>query len=35
VTGQRSFATDTTASIFYREDGATITPGMAGAQALR
>jgi type IV pilus assembly protein PilA len=35
ITGQRSFAIATSATIYVREDGATIAPGMAGASALR
>lgn len=35
ITGSRSFAIATAATIYVREDGVTITPGMAGASALR
>jgi hypothetical protein len=35
TTGERSFAIMTSGSMFYRSDGVTITPGMAGATALQ
>jgi prepilin-type N-terminal cleavage/methylation domain-containing protein len=35
ITGQRSFAVATAATLYVREDGVTIAPGMAGAMALR
>jgi prepilin-type N-terminal cleavage/methylation domain-containing protein len=35
ISGQRAFAIATSATIFVKEDGATIAPGMAGASALR
>ena len=35
ISGQRAFATDTRASIFWNQTGATITPGMAGANVLQ
>ncbi len=35
ATGQRSFATDTTGTIYYNNPGVTIMPGMAGATALQ
>jgi prepilin-type N-terminal cleavage/methylation domain-containing protein len=35
MSGQRSFALATTGPIFTRDDGVTITPGMAGAYTLR
>jgi prepilin-type N-terminal cleavage/methylation domain-containing protein len=35
MSGQRSFAMSTTGPIFARDDGVTITPGMAGAYTLR
>ena len=34
-TGQRSFATDTRATIYFKNDGATIAKGMAGASVLQ
>ncbi len=34
-TGDRSFAIMTSGAIFFRSDGATITPGMAGATVLQ
>jgi len=34
-TGERSFAIMTTGQIFFRSDGVTIAPGMAGATALQ
>ena len=34
-TGQRSFATDTRGTIYFRNDGATIPAGMAGASVLQ
>jgi type IV pilus assembly protein PilA len=34
-TGERSFAIMTSGAIFFRSDGATITPGMAGATVLQ
>jgi prepilin-type N-terminal cleavage/methylation domain-containing protein len=35
ITGQRSFAIATGATIYLKEDGSTIAPGMVGASALR
>jgi type IV pilus assembly protein PilA len=35
LTGQRSFAISTGGTIYFADDGSLITPGMAGAQALR
>ena len=35
ITGQRSFAIVTSGTIYFRDDGAIITPGLAGASALR
>ena len=35
ISGQRAFATDTRASIFWNQDGTTIAPGMAGANVLQ
>jgi len=35
ITGQRSFAVSTAATLYVREDGALIVPGMAGATVLR
>ena len=35
VTGERSFAIATGGSMFFRSDGVTITPGMAGAVNLQ
>jgi type IV pilus assembly protein PilA len=35
ATGERSFAIMTSGSMFFRSDGVTITPGMAGATALQ
>jgi prepilin-type N-terminal cleavage/methylation domain-containing protein len=35
ATGQRSFAVDTLGTIYFRLDGATIAPGMAGAAVLQ
>ncbi|HVQ15289.1 MAG TPA: hypothetical protein VMS40_16920, partial [Vicinamibacterales bacterium] len=34
-TGERSFAIMTSGAIFFRSDGVTITPGMAGAAVLQ
>jgi hypothetical protein len=34
-TGQRSFAIDVRGTFYFRDDGSTITAGMAGASALR
>ena len=34
ITGQRSFAIATSATIFFKHDGTLITPGMSGASAL-
>jgi len=34
-TGQRSFATDTRATIYFKNDGSTISAGMAGASVLQ
>ena len=35
TTGERSFAISTEGSIFFRADGVTVTPGMAGAAVLQ
>lgn len=35
LTGQRSFAIATSATIYVKDDGTLIAPGMAGASALR
>lgn len=35
ITGQRSFATSTQASIYVKDDGTIIAPGMAGAVPLQ
>jgi prepilin-type N-terminal cleavage/methylation domain-containing protein len=35
ISGQRSFAVATSATVYVKEDGTLITPGMAGASALR
>jgi prepilin-type N-terminal cleavage/methylation domain-containing protein len=35
ITGQRSFAIATAATIYVKDDGTLIAPGMAGASALR
>jgi prepilin-type N-terminal cleavage/methylation domain-containing protein len=35
ITGQRSFAIATGGTIYFKDDGSAIVPGMAGAQALR
>jgi prepilin-type N-terminal cleavage/methylation domain-containing protein len=35
ITGQRSFAISTGGTIYYKDDGTLIAPGMAGTQALR
>jgi len=35
ATGQRSFATDSRATIYFLNNGTTITPGMAGASFLQ
>ncbi len=35
INGQRSFAIATSATIYVKDDGALIAPGMAGASALR
>jgi prepilin-type N-terminal cleavage/methylation domain-containing protein len=35
ISGQRSFAVSTAATLYVREDGALIAPGMAGATVLR
>ena len=34
-TGQRAFAIATSATIYVKDDGTLIAPGMAGASALR
>lgn len=34
ITGQRSFATATAGTIYYKDDGTPIAPGMAGATSL-
>jgi type IV pilus assembly protein PilA len=34
LTGQRSFATDSRGTIFFKDDGSTIAAGMAGASTL-
>ena len=35
ATGQRSFGTDSRGTIYFMNDGTTITPGMGGASVLR
>ena len=35
ITGERSFAIATSGTIYFRDDGAIIAPGLAGASALR
>jgi prepilin-type N-terminal cleavage/methylation domain-containing protein len=35
ITGQRSFATSTGGTIYFKDDGTLIAPGMAGALSLR
>lgn len=35
ISGQRSFATDARGSLYFKADGTTLAPGMAGATVLR